>query len=182
MRCCGGGALVVRRRSRRVRRLVTTPHSPCAQTRVCSRSPQLPALPPLAHCPLSCCASPPRGPACERARLSRAEGGASGGTRACEWRGTFCTVESGTRASGLCQTPWKDNSARKFGGITIGRFLTTPHPPNSAHAWWAGGDKARLALPRRFSTSAKSVDKPLLKPYHFPPTFCILRTRRPGPC
>ena len=179
---------MVRRWSRRVRRLVTTPHSPCAQTRVCSRSPQLPALPPLAHCPLSCCASPPRGPACERARLSRGEGGASGGT--CGGRAAghlFARLRAAPvpAVSGR-ETPWKDKLSAKVWGDNNRTFsqcgFSTPHPPNSAHAWWAGGDKARLALPRRFSTSAKSVDKPLLKPYHFPPTFCILRTRRPGPC
>ena len=59
---------------------VTILHSPCAQTRVCSRSPQLCAHHPPVHCPLSCCVFP-RGVRwrAKGARLSRAEGGAGGG-------------------------------------------------------------------------------------------------------
>ena len=105
---------------------------------------------------------------------------------ACERRGTFCTVES--ERSGGCvsgrgaveeseREVWGDNN-RKF----FKRGFSPPRPPNSAQAWWAGGDKARLALPRRFPTSAKSVDKPLFYTYHFPPTFFLLsRSTHSGP-
>ena len=188
----GGHGWGVRRRSRRVRRLMTARLPP---TRRAPRpvsaagAPNfLPSHRPfLAH--LSCCAFP-RGARRANGRGSRVRRGwgwwrgmwrASGGAPSARLRA------SAAGAVSLAETPWKSLSA-KFGGITIGSILkcgfSPPRPPNSAQAWWAGGDKACLclALPRRFPTSAKSVDKPLFYTYHFSPTFCILRTRRPGPC
>ena len=127
-------------------------------------------------CPLSRCAFP-RGARRANGRGSRVRRGwgwwrgmwrASGGAPSARLRA------SAAGAVSLAAPPWKSLSA-KFGGITIGSFLncgfSPPRPPNSAQPWWAGGDKARLALPRRFPTSAKSVDKPLFLFYQFPPHF-----------
>jgi len=58
-------------------------------------------------------------------------------------------------------------------GVLIGYVV-------GVHGMWIVGIE-RLALPRRFSTSAKSVDKPLFSYYKFPPIFFTFRSRRSEP-
>ena len=58
----------------------------------------------------------PQRPACERARLSGAEGGAGGGAWACERRGTFCTVETAETKKSFAATAATD----LFASFTLG--------------------------------------------------------------
>ena len=93
--------------------------------------------------------------------------GLAAGHVACKRRGTFCTVETApVRGRSVAQTPWKRTEREVCG-------FSPPRPPNSAQARWEGGDKAHLGLPRRFPTSAKSVDKPLFLYYKFSPLFSL---------
>ena len=58
-------------------------------------------------------------------------------------------------------------------GVLIGYVV-------GVHGMWIVGIE-RLALPRRFPTSAKSVDKPQFSYYKFSPIFFTFRSRRPEP-
>ena len=110
------------------------------------------------------------------------------------WRGMW-RASGGAPSARLRRHPcegglWPRRRGRelsaKFGGITVGSFQNVVSRPRARRTrpkrGGRGGDKAHLALPRRFPTSAKSVDKPLFLYYKFSPIFFTFRSRRSEPC
>ena len=111
-------------------------------------------------------------------------------TRAAGHLWHLCMVES--ERSGGClsgRDAVEESLSAKFGGITIGSIINVrsrpPRPPNSAQAWWAGGDKAAWLSRGGFRPLQKVSTNPYFIHTTFPPLFFYspeARIRGQGPC
>ena len=153
------------------------PHSPCART------PLRPQQEPPTSCPLSArqttqLLSPLAGPGTQRGRgCPRAEAGPEWLNRACERRGTFCTVESERSGGGLSGRDAVKSLSAKFGGITIEStkmWVLAPAPAELGPSVVGGGVTRPAWLSRGgFRTLQKVSANPYFNHTTFPPLFAF---------